>query len=123
MKQTNEYKKSGKNSRERGINRFFENDLHINRNSISRFFPFLLFLSLLVTLYIANKYYSEKSYLEETKIKQEIKDLRAESLTTKAQLINKTKQSDVELRAKEIGLEELLNPPKIISIKEGEYKE
>jgi len=111
----NESRNKESNVKEKGINRLFDANFSITRKSIAKFLPFLLFVAFLLTLYIANKYYAERSYLEETKLKQEIIDLRAESLTTKAQLINNTKQSDVEAKAKEIGLEQLKTPPKRIS--------
>jgi len=114
---TNKTRNSEPHAKERGINRLFDTNYFITRQTISRFLPLLLFLAFLVTLYIGNKYYAERTYLEETKLKQEIIDLRAESLTTKAQLINSTKQSDVEAKAKDIGLQQVNTPPKRISSK------
>ncbi|HPD65265.1 MAG TPA: FtsL-like putative cell division protein [Bacteroidia bacterium] len=114
----NEFRENKKEKKERGVNKLFDFDFKITRESIPRFLPFVMFIVFLIILYIANKYYAEKSYLEEAKLKQKVKDLRAESLTTKAQLINKTKYSDIEARAKEIGLEEMKEPPKRILVKD-----
>lgn len=110
----NEFRKQKKVRKEGGINRLFDFDFSITRENISQFLPFIMFIIFLIIIYIANKYYSEKSYLEEANLKQRTIDLRAESLTTKAQLINKTKFSDIESRAREIGLEKLKEPPKRI---------
>lgn len=104
-----------------GIKRVFDYDFRITREKIPKFLPFLLFFALLIVLYIANKYYAEKSYLNETRLKKEIKDLRAESLTSKAELISKTKESEVTQRAKSLGLEQLHEPPKKIQVKDDEY--
>jgi len=103
------------------LKRLFDLDLTITKEKIPVFLPFLLFIAFLVILYIANKYYSEKSYLKESNLKKELKELRAESLTIKAELVNKTKQTEVIEKAKELGLEELETPPKKIIINKDEY--
>ena len=104
-----------------GIKRIFDFDFSITKERIPHFLPFILYLAFLVILYIANKYYAEKSYLKETNLNRELKELRAESLTIKAELINKTKQSEVIDRAAHIGLEEIKMPPKKIIISKDEY--
>jgi hypothetical protein len=103
------------------LNRIFDFDFKITKERIPKFLPFVLFISGLIILYIGNKYFAEKSYLEESRLRNEIKELRAESLTTKAELVNKTKESEVADIVKDIGLEESETPPKRIVIEKGEY--
>ena len=96
------------------IRQLMEFDLRISKDKFPKIIPFILFLSFLMILYIANKNYSEKCVLEMNKLNQELKDLRAESLTIKADLMNKTKQSEVERLAKSIGLKGVTKPHKKI---------
>ncbi|MBC8344033.1 MAG: hypothetical protein H8E61_08640 [Bacteroidetes bacterium] len=103
------------------LSRLFDFDFSITKERIPNILPFVLFISLLIILYIGNKYYSEKSYLEENRLRNELKELRAESLTTKAELVNKTKESEVAKIVEKIGLEEVKEPPKKIIVEKGEY--
>ena len=103
------------------VSKIFNFDLKIFKENFSRLIPFVLFLSLLILLYISNKYYAEETILELNKLKNELKDLRAESLTIKAELMDKTKQSEVADMVEEMGLKEPENPPKKIVIDEREY--
>ena len=103
------------------FNKIFDFDFKIKKDMIPKFLPFFFFISVMLLLYIANKYYAEKSYLEETLLKNELKELRAESLTTKAELVNKTKESEVAKLVENVGLEENKEPPKKIVVEKGEY--
>lgn len=118
MKRNRQKKKGTEKGR---ISKIFDSDFNINKETIPRFLPFVLFLSFLIILYIANKNYADKNLLELNKLKKEIKDLRAESLTTKNELMNKTKRSEVIDMAKKIGLNEPEEPPQKIVIEKDEY--
>lgn len=74
---------------------------------------FLLMLTLLGAIYIANRFHAEKLTRETTRLLMEVKDLRAESLSTSANLMDASKQSEVFrlVREKELNLEELREPP------------
>ncbi len=74
------------------------------------------YISLLVFLaavYIGNRFHAEKITRESTKLQREVKDLRSESLSTSADLMYISKQSEVFSLVKERGLnlEELKTPP------------
>ncbi len=116
-----ETRKNNKKALGEKLSGLFDFDFSITRERIFAILPFIFYVALLIILYISNKYYSEKSYLKENNLKKELKDLRAEMLTIQAELINKTKQSDVIERAKELGLEEIKTPPPKIIIKKDEY--
>ncbi len=83
-------------------------DKVIRRNII-----FILFLTFLGIFYIANGYSTEKLYKKKVAMEREVRDLRFESITTAAQLMFISKQSEVKKRVNEEGLEleESKEPP------------
>ena len=70
-------------------------------------------LTLLTAVYIGNRFHAEKLTRETTRLQKEVKDLRAESLSTSADLMYISKQSEVfsMVREKGLNLEELKTPP------------
>src|SRR5450756_3186263 len=70
-------------------------------------------LTLLTAVYIGNRFHAEKITRETTRLQREVKDLRAESLSTSADLMYISKQSEVftMVREKGLSLEELKTPP------------
>ena len=70
-------------------------------------------VTLLAAIYIGNRFHAEKITRETTKLLREVKDLRAESLSTSADLMYVSKQSEVFrlVREKGLNLEELKTPP------------
>ncbi|HKK43383.1 MAG TPA: FtsL-like putative cell division protein [Bacteroidales bacterium] len=74
---------------------------------------YIVFITFLAALYIANRFHAEKITRETSKLQKEVKDLRAESLSTSAQLMYISRQSEVERMIKQRGLnlEELKTPP------------
>ena len=57
------------------------------------------------------------------KMKVEVNDLRADYTTLKAELMFKSKQSEVAKEVQSIGLEESMVPPQKIDLEEIEYYE
>ena len=80
---------------------------------IRRNIMFILFLTFLGIFYIANGYSTEKLYKKKVAMEREVRDLRFESITTAAQLMFISKQSEVKRRVNEEGLEleESKEPP------------
>ncbi len=74
---------------------------------------YILLLTLLGAIYIANRFHAEKLTRETSRLQKEVKDLRSESLSTSADLMNSSKQSEVfrQVREKGLNLEELREPP------------
>jgi hypothetical protein len=70
-------------------------------------------ITFLTAVYIANRFHAEKVTREMIKLQREVKDLRAESLSTSADLMFISKQSEVFnlIKEKGINLEELKTPP------------
>ena len=80
---------------------------------IRRNIMFILFLTFLGIFFIANGYSTEKLYKKKVAMEREVRDLRFESITTAAQLMFISKQSEVKRRVNEEGLEleESKEPP------------
>jgi hypothetical protein len=70
-------------------------------------------LTFLAALYIGNRFHAEKITRETAKLNREVRDLRSESLSTSADLMSVSKQSEVFrlVREKGLNLEELKSPP------------
>lgn len=74
---------------------------------------FIFLLTILGAIYIANRFHAERITRETTKVLREVRDLRSESLSTSANLMYASRQSEVLRLVKEhdLGLEELREPP------------
>ena len=74
---------------------------------------YISLITLLTAIYIGNRFHAEKVTRETTRLQREVKDLRAESLSTSADLMYISKQSEVfsRVRDKGLNLEELKTPP------------
>ncbi len=70
-------------------------------------------MTFLAAVYIGNRFHAEKITRESTRLLREVKDLRAESLSTSTSLMYISKQSEVYrmVREKGLNLEELKTPP------------
>ena len=81
--------------------------------AVSKQIPFILFLVFLATIYIANRFHAEKVVRELTSMREEVKDLRAEQLTTASKLMNLSRPSKVQelVKKKGLGLREPEKPP------------
>lgn len=74
---------------------------------------FIFLLTVLGAIYIANRFHAERITRETTKLLREVRDLRSESLSTSANLMYASRQSEVLRLVKqhELNLEELREPP------------
>ena len=91
----------------------------LNRESVTSQIPYIFFLAFLAITYIANRYRYEKLVKEVQTLQVEVKNLRAESITTASQLMFISTQSQVSrlVEEKGLGLEESVVPPKKIKAK------
>jgi len=82
-------------------------------------FPYFLFLAVIGIVYISNRYAAEKLMRNDQKMQIELKELRAESLTTAAELTNASRQSQVAKLVfdNKLDLKESLVPPKRIKLR------
>lgn len=74
---------------------------------------YISLITFLAAVYIGNRFHAEKITRETSRLTKEVKDLRAESLSTSADLMYISKQSEVfsMVREKGLNLEELKSPP------------
>jgi hypothetical protein len=74
---------------------------------------YISLITLLAAIYIGNRFHAEKITRETTRLQREVKDLRAEALSTSADLMYVSRQSEVYrlVREKGLNLEELKTPP------------
>jgi len=85
----------------------------LTKQVMLRQLPFIIFLSFLAGIYIGNRYHAEKVVRDLAKLQIEVKDFRAEAITSASELMFISKQSEVIKMVKEnqLGLEESLEPP------------
>lgn len=83
---------------------------------VQKHYPYVLFMAVLMFLYIANGFHTQKLHRQHERLTARVKELRAQSLTISSQRMIATRQSEIirELEERGIPLEELVSPPKII---------
>ena len=82
----------------------------LNRKNALRSLPYILFITLLLIGYIGNTHYAESM------VTKELKELRSEYITTKFELMFKSRQSEVAKSVADMGLKEPVTPPKKIAV-------
>lgn len=85
----------------------------ITRKNVVNQLPFIIFLCILGIIYIGNRYHAEKVIREITQKQEEVKNLRAEEITTASELMKISRQSEVVklVKEKNLGLVESTDPP------------
>jgi hypothetical protein len=80
---------------------------------------YILFLTLLGAVYIANRFHAEDLVRRITKLQNEVTELRADALSISAELMQASRQSEVTrlIRERGLGLEELTVPPYRLVVK------
>ncbi len=91
----------------------------LTRDAVIGQLPFIGFLTLIAVLYIANRYHAEDVLRQTVKLQAELKELRAESITSASKLMFASKQSEVARLIKEqgLGLEEAVEPPRQLKVR------
>ena len=74
---------------------------------------YILLITLLAAIYIGSRFHAEKITRETARLQKEVRELRSESLSTSANLMFISRQSEVQKLVRERGLmlEELKTPP------------
>jgi hypothetical protein len=93
---------------------------HINYEWIVKNLPFLLFLSLIAVLYIANGHYAVKNIREINKLDKEVKELHWRFLDAKTDLMLRSKMSEVSQGVSSEGLQIPVTPPLRIQQREAQ---
>lgn len=93
----------------------------VSKESASGLFTYLIFLCFLAMIYIANSHWTMKNIRSIDKLSTEIKELSWEYKSLKADLMFKSKMTEVAKKVDTLGLKELIEPPKKIVITSNEY--
>ena len=93
----------------------------VSKEAATAMLPFLVFLSLLTMLYIANSHMAVKNIRDIDKLSKEVKELSWEYKSLKADLMFKSKLTEVAKKVDTLGIRELTEPPKKIIINNDEY--
>lgn len=91
--------------------------LRINYRLITQNRTYILFLSVLAVVYIANNHLAEKKIRKINKLGKEIKELKWEYLYLKSELMFNSKMSEVSKAVEPLGLKEMSTPPQRIMVK------
>lgn len=76
----------------------------------------LLMIAILLFMYVDNRYYCETQMVKIIELKKQIQDVKYESLTVSAQLMELNRQSNIQnmVRERGLNLEETDTPPIVI---------
>jgi len=89
----------------------------LTREGLLKQLPFILYISLLFIIYIANSYFGEKTVFEIENTKKELIELRSEYITAKSRLMISTNLSQVTKKLRPIGIKPSHVPPQKIFVK------
>ena len=92
------------------------------RNEIAKAMPFVLFVTFLIICYIGNSYYAERVIRDIEKTKNELKERRAEYISTMSQLMTESKQSEIARELSAYELKENTSPTQKIFAPKTEKK-
>ena len=123
-RETEEKKVKEKSESSRTVFQMIESSLGLN-NVLTKGLPVqqmpkIFFVMGLLIFYIANTHYADRIVRNTAKVKAEVEDLRADYTTLKADLMFKSKQSEVAKRVEALGLEESMTPPYKIEVEKEE---
>jgi len=93
----------------------------VTKEAATAMLPFLIFLSLLTMLYIANSHMAVKNIRDIDKLNKEVKELSWEYKSLKADLMFKSKLTEVAKKVDTLGIKELTEPPRKIIINNDEH--
>ncbi len=94
----------------------------LNNENIFKHIPFVLFICFVTLLYIANGYYADDKIRKVNKVTNELKELRSEYISTRSDLMFKSKQSEVAKSVEKLGLRESIEPPKKIIVNDTTFR-
>lgn len=103
----------------RGFFREWLDGTVLTREAVIRQLPFILYLSLFAFIYIGNRYHAERMVRKANELQRELRELRAQAITTSAELMHISRQSEVLklIERNHLSLKESLEPPKKIVAK------
>ncbi len=108
-----------KNSKKASGVKSFIGGTILTDNRITKQLPFLLFLAFFGIVLIMNRNWSERTIRQIEVLKDTLDELRSESITMAAKLMDASRPSEVAKKVEEadIGLQEPVRPPQKITVK------
>jgi hypothetical protein len=88
----------------------------VSKEAATQMLPYLIFLSMLSMLYIANSHMAIKNIRKIDQLNKEVKELSWEYKSLKADLMFKSKLTEVAKKVDTLGIKELTEPPKKILV-------
>jgi hypothetical protein len=88
---------------------------------VTRQIPFLIFLAFLAILLITNRNWSERTIRKVEVLQNTLDELRSESITLSAKLMNSSRPSEIAKKVENanIGLHESVKPPQKLIVKKN----
>lgn len=83
---------------------------------------YILFLSAIALVYIANSYYTEGIARKIDMLSRELKEMQFEYISSKSRLMHESKQSELTRKLKQTGLKESVEPVKKIVVQKSSPK-
>lgn len=102
------------------LRKFFTEGV-ITKESATDMLPFLIFVCVLVMIYIANSHMAISNIRKISTLNKEVKELSWEYKSLKADLMFKSKLTEVAKKVDTLGIKELIEPPKKIIVKSNEH--
>lgn len=112
--------KAKKNKKTGGVKTFIGGAI-LTDDRVTRQLPFLLFLAFLGLFLITNRNWSERTIRQTEVLQDTLGELRSESITLSAKLMDASRPSEVLKRVEKagIGLQEPVKPPYKLTVKEN----
>ncbi|WP_410220028.1 FtsL-like putative cell division protein [Pedobacter sp.] len=88
----------------------------VSKETATGVLPYLIFLCVLGMVYIANSHMAVKNIREIDKLSKEVKELSSEYKSLKADLMFKSKMTEVAKKVDTLGIKELIEPPQKLVI-------
>jgi cell division protein FtsL len=88
----------------------------VSKEAATDMLPYLIFLCVIGMVYIANSHMAVKRIRDIDRLSKEVKELSWEYKSLKAELMFKSKMTEVAKKVDTLGLKELIEPPKKIVV-------
>lgn len=88
----------------------------VSKEAATDMLPYLVFLCVIGMIYIANSHMAVKRIRDIDRLSKEVKELSWEYKSLKAELMFKSKMTEVAKKVDTLGLKELIEPPKKIVV-------
>ena len=109
-------KPSAQNNRARKFIKALNVFGYLDKKAILHIMPFMFFLTGLAVLYIGNSFVAERTIRDIDKTQKDIKEMRAEYISAKTELMVKSKQTEVAASLLPYGIKESVVAPKKIIV-------